>query len=133
MNFKPQSEQEISDLKLLRAGTYEFEVLDAEDKTSKSSGKPMIELKLSVTGPGGSLHFVPDYLLAATPLKLRHAAEACGQLDKYHTGSLCAVDFLGRKGRLKLRIEKDRDRKYPDKNVVADYIPSGAHRFLLLG
>jgi hypothetical protein len=131
MNFKPQSEQEIADLKLFRAGTYDFEVLSAEDKLSRSSGKPMIELRLKVTGADGTARIVPDYLLAGTPQKLHSAAKAFGLIEKYHTGSLSAEDFQGQKGRLKLRIEKDRFGNYPDKNVVAEYVPSVTKRFLL--
>jgi hypothetical protein len=59
-------------------------------------------------------------------MKLRHAAAACGLLGEYETGELSGRDFLGKRGKLKLAIEKDRTHKYPDKNVVADYLTADA-------
>ena len=122
MQFQPRTEQEIIESKLLKKGEYDFEIVDAFDKASKSSGKPMIELKIRVSDGNGSPRTITDYLLAETPEKLRHASDACGVLDKYNTGSVSGSDFRGKRGRLKLGIEKDRKKTYPDKNVVLDYI-----------
>lgn len=121
MNFTPRTEQEIADSKLWKKGDYGFEVVDGEDKTSKSSGKPMIELRLRLSD-GRSARTIIDYLLAETPEKLRHAASACGLLDRYNSGSLLGREFKGKRGTLKLGIEKDKKRVYPDKNVVLDYV-----------
>jgi hypothetical protein len=122
VNFTPKTEQEIVDSKLWKKGEYEFEVVNGEDKKSKSSGKPMIELKIRISGGNGPARTITDYLLAETPEKLRHAASACGLLERYSTGSLSGVEFRGKRGRLKLGIEKDKKRVYPDKNVVLDYV-----------
>jgi hypothetical protein len=40
MNFKPRSEQEIAESKLWKKGVYDFEVLDATEKTSKAAWGP---------------------------------------------------------------------------------------------
>ena len=120
MEFKPRTEQEIRESRLLAKGVYEFEVLDAAEKLSKASGKPMIELKLKVSGASGISRIVTDYLVSTLDGKLRHAAEACGIVDKYNRGSLADTDFLRKRGKLKLTIEKSK--AYPDRNVVADYL-----------
>lgn len=121
MNFQPRTEQEIQDAKLWKKGEYDFEVLDGADKTSKSSGNPMIELRLKLKD-GKESRTLIDYLLAETPEKLRHAASACSLLDRYDKGDLPGAEFKGKKGRIKLGIEKDKKKVYPDKNVVLDYI-----------
>lgn len=122
MNFQPKTEQEIAESKLLPKGDYDFEITDALEKPSKASGKTMIELKLRVSNGKGSARTIFDYLLAETPEKLRNAADAVGILDRYNTGSLSNSDFKGKRGRLKLGIEKDRKHQWPDKNVVIGYI-----------
>jgi hypothetical protein len=126
MNFQPKTEQEIIESKLWPKGDYAFEIVDGFDKTSKTSGKPMIELKVKLSNGNGQGRTITDYLLAETPEKLRHAADACGLLDRYKTGSLSGNEFRGKRGRLKLGIEKDKKRQYPDKNVVLDYICASA-------
>jgi hypothetical protein len=123
--FKPRTEQEIAESRLLPKGDYDFEILEAAEKNSKTSGKPMIELKIRVSNGSGS-RTITDYLLAETPEKLRHAAVACGLLDRYESGSLSDSDFRGKRGRLKLAIEKDKKKQYPDKNIVAGYICAGS-------
>lgn len=122
MNVKPCSEKEIAESKLFPKGIYDFEIMDAFEKNSKKSGKPMIELKLRVSSGNGSGRIISDYLLNETREKLRHAAAACGLLDKYETGAVSDRDFRGKRGKLKLGIEKDKTHTYPDKNVVADYL-----------
>ncbi len=121
MNFEPKTEKEIAESKLMPKGEYDFEVVDAFEKLSKSSGKPMIELRLKVSN-GRNGRALTDYLSIDSQEKLRHAADACGLLDKYNKGSVSNNDFRGKRGRLKLGIEKDKTKTYPDKNVVVDYI-----------
>ena len=124
MQFQPRTEQQIKDSKLFPKGTYDFEIIEAVEAKSKSSGKPMIELKLQVSGPAGAKKSVKDYLVEKTDGKLRHAAEACGLLSKYETGSLSDADFLHKKGKVMLTIEKDKKKVYPDRNTVLDYVTS---------
>jgi hypothetical protein len=122
MDFKPCTEKEISERRLMPKGTYEFEIVDACEKLSKNSGKPMIELRVRVIVPNGVGRIITDYLLEQRAEKLRHAAEVCGVLDRYMSGSLSDRDFLHKKGKLKLGIEKDKLHKYPDKNIILDYV-----------
>jgi len=121
MEFQPKSEDEVKRGKLLEAGIYDFEVLQAEPGQSKS-GNEMIKLKIGVYGSTSdriSLH-VYDYLLAAFEAKLRHFCDSVGLLGKYEQGSLCAEDCKGRSGQVKLIIEEAG--QYPAKNAVRDYV-----------
>ena len=120
MNFQPKTEQEIQDAKLWKKGDYDFAIEDAAEKQSKA-GHPMIEVKLRISDGKGKSRVLTDYLLAETEEKLRHAASACGLLDRYETGSLAGAEFRGKRGRLKLIVEKAKG-EYGPKNAVADYI-----------
>jgi hypothetical protein len=117
----PKSSEEIASMQVFPRGTYQFEVIGGEDKVSQALN-PMIELKLKVTNSTGASRFVTDYLLEKLPIKLRHAAEACGLLEQYEAGDLAGTDFVGKTGELTLAIEKDKNRKFPDKNSVIDYV-----------
>ena len=67
---------------------------------------------------------ITDYLVEKRIEKLRNAARACGLLDRYEAGTLTDTDFRGKRGNLKLGIEKGK-KGYPDKNVVIDYVCDG--------
>ena len=121
MNFKPCTEQKITDRKLWPKGVYAFEIMDAAEKLSQHGGNPMIELKVKIMRDDGASRVVPDYLLAKRADKLRNAAASCGLITKYETGVLSDDDFAGQRGRLKLTIEKGKN-GYPDRNVIADYL-----------
>ena len=88
MNFKPCSEAEIADRKLWPKGDYAFEITDASEKVSQQGGNPMIELKVKISRPDGASRVISDYLVEQRAEKLKHAAAACGLLDKYESGSL---------------------------------------------
>lgn len=119
MNFQPKSEDELQSL--LKEDTYEFEVIDAKEKPSKSSGADMIELKLAIWVGEKIRCYLFDYLMESVAFKLRHCCDACGLLDKYQSGSLDAAMFIGRTGKAKIIIQKDKNGKYPDKNTIKDY------------
>ena len=106
MNFKAYTEQEIADRKLWAKGDYPFEITDAEEKVSQQGGNPMMELKVKIVRPDGQAKTITDYLLEKTPEKFRHCCEACGMLAKYESGVVSDDDFVGKRGRLRLAIEK---------------------------
>ena len=87
LRITPKSPEEIASMQVFPRGTYPFEVIEGEDKISQA-GRPMIELKIKVTGTKGATRHIRDYLLEQWPIKLRHAAEACGLLDQYEAGEL---------------------------------------------
>src|ERR1700685_2226750 len=119
MNFQPKTEQQIADSRLLPKGEYDFEIIDAEEKTS-AAGNDMVELKVRVTNANDLSRTLTDYLLPKRAGKLRNCCAACGILDKYDSGCVSHDDFPGRKGRLKLAVEKKKG--YEPRNVVADYL-----------
>lgn len=124
MNFAPKTEKEIAEANLLEPGVYDYEVVYAQDKVSKS-GNDMIELKLRIFSDRGE-RLIHDYLLEAIAYKLRHFCESAGILSQYEAGSLIAEDCLGKAGKLKLGIQRDKTGAYPDKNTVQDYEVDGA-------
>lgn len=123
MKFSPKSEKELAADGLWPGGEYDFEIVEAEEATSKA-GNDMIKMKVFVFNAEGNKRTVYDYLMESVGYKLRHAAEACGLLSEYESGSLEAFDFQGKTGRCKLTIQKDKTGAYPDRNGIADYIPT---------
>lgn len=122
MKVTPKTEKEVSEENLLPEGVYDFEIMEAVEKLSKG-GNDMIALKIAVYGPNGNARYVFDYLLEVEGMsyKIRHAADACGILEKYEAGEVTADDFKNKTGKLKLFIQKGKD-GYADKNSVRDYI-----------
>lgn len=136
MKFTPKSEKDLAEDGLWPVGEYGFEVLSdiklgekvyaTCDRTSKvkpdgSGGNEMIQLVLKVYNSEGNHRVIIDYLLESIAYKLRHAADACGLLDKYESGVLSAEDFLGKSGTLKLKVGKPNG-DYAAKNEVQDYV-----------
>jgi hypothetical protein len=142
MQFIPKTEdvlkaesEERKKANLWNAGNYPFEVVDfitfgtenfqTMDTYSKK-GNEMIQLALRVYNFEGSFIHIKDYLVASLEFKLRHAAAACNLLAEYEQGQLHAFDFIGKKGELKLAIQKGQQKHdgslYPDKNIVQDCI-----------
>jgi hypothetical protein len=119
MQFEPKTEKEIAESRLLPKGEYDFEIIDAKETTS-AAGNNMIELKLRVSNGNGLARTLTDYLLARRAAKLLNCCAACGLLDKYESGVVSDDDFPGKRGRLKLAVEKKKG--WPDRNVIADYV-----------
>lgn len=126
MKFEPKTDEQIAEENLLPVGVYDFEIIKAQDKQSKA-GNDMIELTLKVYSNDGGFKLVNDYLLESLPAKLKRASETCNLLDKYDLGELAAADFLDKSGRVKIGIQKGKEKEdksgfYPDRNNVAEYI-----------
>jgi hypothetical protein len=123
MKFQPKSEQEIADSRLLPKGEYDFEILDAEEKIS-AAGNDTIQLMVRVSNGNGLTRTLTDYLVAQRAGKLRNCCAACGLLEQYDRGAVNDNDFPGKRGRLKLMVEKKKG--YPDRNTIADYLTNEA-------
>lgn len=108
---------------LLQPAEYDAEIGTAEDAVSKF-GNDMIVVDVTVFSEDGRSHFVKDYLTEKMAFKLRHAAESCGILDKYESGTLMADDFISRTCKVSIVID-DKDKNYAPKNVIKDYIVEG--------
>lgn len=119
MRTTPKTEKELAEAGIWPAGTYDFEVLTAEDTISRK-GSDMIKLKVKIFNDAGESQTLFDYILDAMPAKLRHAAEAFGLLEEYEAGGFEAIDCEGKTG--KCKIKTDKSEGYPDKNGIADYI-----------
>lgn len=129
MRITPKSEKEIAEAGLWAEGTYEFEIVDAEDYVSKTSGREMIKLSVKLHRDDGATMMVDDYLMDGerTAYKIRHFAEAVGMLPAYERGNLDPRDMLNRAGQCKVRIQKDKSGQFPDKNGITDYVkPTGS-------
>lgn len=129
MKFTPKSEQQLEaerleaeKNRLMPYGTVcDFETVEASNERS-GKGSDMIKLIVKVFAPNGEERMFNDYLVATFEHKLRHAASACGVLDKYENGELDATDFLYKSGKCIMGIERDKTGNYPPKNKIADYV-----------
>lgn len=126
LNKPPLTKEQSKQGDLIPPGIYPFEVVDAIDDISKSSGNDMITLKLKIFMPDGKERILFDYLLEAMEFKLAHFFDAIGKWDKYESGAFCADDCYGMSGEVKIYIQKDKKGEYPDKSAVADYMLSEA-------
>lgn len=122
MRFEPKTSQEIDESNLLDPGLYDFEVVEAADKISRT-GNEMVALALRIEDHNGRGNKILDWLVATDggAYKVRHFAESTGLLAEYEKGNMPAEFMVGRTGRCKLSI-KPATGEYRAKNTVADYI-----------
>jgi len=119
MKFTPKTEEELNPL--LQDGTWDFEVIKAEAKLSKS-GNEMIHILVKVWDMNGTSSIVNDYLISSILYKVRHFCYGTGLEQHYENGDLSDVMCVGRTGKCKGKIEKDKTGQYPDKNIIVDYL-----------
>lgn len=121
--IEPKNEKQLAENRPLHAGVFQFEILQAWEKTS-AAGNPMFELKVQVTNGNGVSRTLADYLLprGIRAEKLLRCCVACKLREKYDGGSVAPDDFVGKRGRLRLGIEKKKG--FPDRNVIEDYLPA---------
>jgi len=121
VNFQPKDESELKNL--LPEAIYNFEVLEASDGVSQK-GNDMIKLRVGILSDDYEkvVSSIFDYLLESVAYKLRHFCDAAGLLAKYQAGTLTADDCVGRTGKCKVAIEKDKAGQYADKNIIKDYV-----------
>jgi hypothetical protein len=84
----------------------------------------MIVLRLRLHRKNGETKMLTDYLVEQRAKKLRNAAITCGLEAEYDEGEVNAADFKGRKGVLKLGIERPKN-GYGRRNQVVDYVVGG--------
>lgn len=145
MDFEPKTKEQIAHEQEERLknliwpdGVYDFRVISevsfgnrnvSTSDTISKSGADMIILVLELMNKSGMKKVVVDYLVAAIPEKLYSVSMACGL--NYKSGRLYASDFLGKSGRVEIKVEKgkrkpDNSGNYPDKNEVVIYIEEAA-------
>lgn len=124
MPYQPRDERELQDAMCWPAGVYDFEVVNAEVKESKS-GNMMLALSLKIFDPNSDkTRQVKDWLVESDApgclMKLRHYCATVGDLAAYDSGSVENYPGIGACGKLKLGIQRSED--YPPQNKVADYV-----------
>lgn len=124
MKVTPRTEEEIKYLNMLPEGEYNFLVIDAIEKVSKS-GNEMIHLIIKIT-KNNKNYQIHDYLMDTEKMsfKLRHCCESLGILSKYELGEVSSKDFIDKKGSAKIIISVDKNGVYDSKNTVKDYLVS---------
>lgn len=133
--YIPKDVADKAPIRLLERGIYNFEVANAEDQISKSKlipdsngdlvekgNNPMIKLTHRIWDENGKEYVIWDYLvdLESMWFKSKHFLQAVGAT--YEDVDLKAIHCIGKSGRLMIEVQKDKEGKYPDKNVVTDYI-----------
>lgn len=134
--FPSMSDEELNAVDLVEDGIYDFEVIRSKPKMSHA-GNPMAELNIKFWDKNGKIHTLFDNLVFSTvPLnirKIKHFCDATGLQDYYSRGEL-PEELGGYSGKFKITTQlgqlipmdrlngKAHGSKYPDKNVVEDYI-----------
>lgn len=121
MKFTPKTEEELN--KLLDPGFWDWECIQAEEKTSKA-GNQMLHLINKCWDKNGRSALVHDYILDSFDWKIRNFAYAGGLDKRYEMGEIDAHICVGASGKCKGAIEKDKTGQYGDKNKIVDYIIS---------
>ncbi len=120
MNFSHKKEEEVNTFDVFPKGEYDFDVVKAQDATSKA-GNSMIKLEIDIYAQNGKKSRVFDYLLESIAYKLKHFCDAVGLVKEYESDCITADMCSGRSGRCKIEIQADKTGEYSDKNVVRDY------------
>jgi len=121
MNFAPKTEKQLTEERLIPAGIYPFEVVNAEAKKSKK-GNDMIEIQLRVFMPDGTERAIKDWLMELIAFKLFHFCSYTGLAAAYANGTLTSHDVLNKTGFVKVGIQTDKKKQYEDQNNVVDYM-----------
>ena len=126
MEFNPSDGSQRASFELLPEGTYEAEVIEAEERTSQK-GNDMIALTLQVAHPDGYEARVWDYLVSvpAAVFKIRMFCEAAGLDKQYQSGRLTAKECIGKKVSARIGIEEGRD-GFGDRNTIFEYMTGGS-------
>lgn len=123
MNFTPLSEAELNAQRgILTPGHADFEVIEAIDTVSKSSGNPMIKLTLKAWDAEGRQGVVFDYLVSNAQWKIKNFFESIGRPETYDSGNIDATLLVGATGKAEIEIQKDTTGKYGDQPKIKDYV-----------
>ena len=122
MNFKPKTDEEIQAAMLIPEGEKCFaEVKESVDHTSQE-GKESIKLKLAIWEDVSIRTYIFVYLTPAFMLLFKHACIALIGKEKYESGNIQAHDFEDKSCDVIIGVKKDKTGKYPDKNIIKDFI-----------
>lgn len=118
------SEEDAAAINLMPKGEYDAVVKVAVEKTSKASGNEMIELDLTVYGPGGEQKTVRDWLVFTDTghAKIQRFCKSADLWDIYQAGEICADSLRDASVRVKIVVKEGQD-GFQASNKVADYLP----------
>jgi hypothetical protein len=131
--FTPLSDEELLKVEnekygLAPDGTYKFQVKVATKEISKTSGHPMIRLKIAIQS-GDDTNTVIDYLVSTPKMmfKLKHFLDAIGMAHLYSNGNFDPLILVNKVGHAIIGTQKGNPKdngagNFPDKNIVKDYI-----------
>ncbi|HMG15916.1 MAG TPA: DUF669 domain-containing protein [Saprospiraceae bacterium] len=127
MKFPPMTEEQIkeNDFKLLPDGMYDYTVIHAEEKISKT-GNEYIALKLQIWDEQGRERLVFTNLALIKLLK--HFCDTNGLQTQYESGEVIAQECMNHSGKCVIGTEKGKLKEgsttdyYKDKNIVLDYV-----------
>lgn len=110
----------------LKEGVADFEIVNATDDISKSSGNPMIKLVVKVWDVEGKQGNLFDYLVPHVPFKIKQVCDAIGRPEWYAANFDLRPDMLiGKSGSCVLGKErKSKDPKYANREpriIISSY------------
>lgn len=119
MKTTPKTDEQLDAERMLPAGEYDFTVVSAVEKMSKSNNE-MIELTLTIFSGVGE-RTMKDWLLDKLAWKVKHFAYAVGVEAAYEAGGLDASTLVGRSGKVVIKQGKANG-DFSARNEVKDYV-----------
>jgi hypothetical protein len=119
MRFEPKTEQEIANSEIWPGGIYDCEIVEAYEAVSQA-GNEMIPLTVRIRR-GNKFRLVTDYLVCTRIAKVRNACIAFGLIGKYERGIISGDDFVGKKGRCKVGVERAK-KGWGRRNEILEYL-----------
>lgn len=125
MRFNPLTKEQAAAQasNLWEDGIYDYEITEAEETISKSSGNEMFHLTVKVFQPTGQWKLIDNYLVLSEKAawKIREFCQSCGLMDAYETGSLMEGEIVGRTGLCEVATDKGKG-DFPPKNVIRQWM-----------
>jgi hypothetical protein len=114
MKFNPNDYDPTKDFNPIASGDYNFKVVSAEEKVSKTSGNDMIEMKLEICPPGRKPVQIKDWIVFTKDSvnKIKAFCDATGL--NFASGNIDKDDCLGLCGKAKFvqKVSETDGKKY---------------------
>lgn len=112
-----------SKARLIDEGEYQATIVGAEEKLSKSSGKPMVQITFDVWMPDNSTRKFWEYVTEGAIYKLKAIADAIGATDAFASGVFDPGTYLNQNLDIKIKHRADRQSGEMRANIV-EFLPS---------
>src|SRR5215208_4347659 len=136
-SYEPMSEEECMKERysLMNDGIYQGRISKVSTRRS-STGNPMAEVGVEVYDKEGKIHYLKDYLVFTSKMmwKIKHAADSANLTKEYEEKKFHPLHLEGKNVMVAVNTQKGQEipfdklgdkpvgSKYPDKNVVNDYV-----------